>query len=260
MKKLLFFSLATALFACNSDTKKTETVAAAKNTDLIQQNLQGKVQELMEATYIVDSTGKMKGDSTFGITSFDEKGYQTKYINKDSSGKVTMEQTMTHNPDGSFAEVVTMKNGKQANKLITEIKDGKYTGGKAFDSTAEQTGYYTDLKQNEYGIVYEGKRHAMSGKVMNSFAMKYEGAHFVGGSSTDSTGKTDYTGSVKLNDKGDAMEESATTLEKGVSKTEVTTYKYEGADEKGNWLQRTTYNDKGKATKIVKRTITYYKD
>ena len=259
MKKLFILIFAAGLFSCNSEKKKTETVAV-KNTDLIQQNLQGKIQGVTEATYAMDSLGNIKSDSTFAISSYDEKGYQVKSITKDSSGKITMEQTMSHNADGSFAELVTMKNGKQFNKLITEVKDGKYNGGKAYDSTSEQTGYYTDLKQNEYGIVYEGRKHDMNGKVVNTFTMKYDGPHFTGGTSTDSTGKTDYTGSVKLNEKGDPIEESTTTLQKGVSKTEVTTYKYESADEKGNWLQRTTYNDKGKATKILKRTISYYKD
>jgi len=49
-------------------------------------------------------------------------------------------------------------------------------------------------------------------------------------------------------------------LEKDSTKTEVVTYKYDATDDKGNWTQRTTYNDKGKATKMVKRTITYFKD
>jgi len=63
-----------------------------------------------------------------------------------------------------------------------------------------------------------------------------------------------------LNDKSDPIEETTTTLEKGSTKTEKLTYKYDTYDDKGNWVQRTTYNEKGKPSKIVKRTITYYKD
>ena len=260
MKKLLVFSLAAALMACNGDTKKTESVAVAtaKNTDLIGQNLQGKVKELAEANYNMDSTGKMKPDSSVTHFYFDEKGYQDRYTSSDSSGKVTMEQTLKHNPDGSFAEYVNMKNGKMSEKLVTEMKDSIYIGGKLYDSTGKQIAYFDSLKQNEFGMVYEGKKHAMDGKVIATWTSKYEGSHYVGGSSTDSTGKTDYSGTIKLNDKGDPIEETTTTLDKGVSKTETLTYKYEGTDDKGNWLQRTTYNDKGKATKVVKRTITYY--
>ena len=100
----------------------------------------------------------------------------------------------------------------------------------------------------------------MNDKIKSTFDMKYDGPHFIGGTVTDSTGKTSYTGSVKLNDKGDPIEETTTTLEKDSTKTEVVTYKYDATDDKGNWTQRTTYNDKGKATKVIKRTITYFKD
>ncbi|MEJ7611870.1 MAG: hypothetical protein WKF88_11900 [Ferruginibacter sp.] len=89
--------------------------------------------------------------------------------------------------------------------------------------------------------------------------MKYDGANFIGGTSTDSTGKTNYTGTVNLNDKGDAAEETMTTLEKTVSKTENLKYTYE-YDENGNRISRTATDDKGKVTKKVKRSITYFKD
>ena len=257
MKKLFVFCIVISFLACNSNDKKTET---AKNSDLIQQNLKGKVQKLEETTVIIDSTGKMKPDSSTGITEFDEKGYQTKYSNKDSSGKITMEQNMSRNEDGTFKEMTTTTKGKQTFKLVTEVKDGKYTGGKSYDSTGKQDSYYTDLKTNEYGIVYAGKQHFMNDKIKSTFDMKYDGPNFIGGTATDSTGKTTYTGTVKLNDKGNPAEESTTTLDKGVTKTEVVTYKYDSNDDKDNWTQRTSYNDKNKPIKVIKRSYTYYKD
>ena len=142
MKKLFLFCLVISLIACNSNDK-TE---AAKNTDLIQQNLKGKVQQLEETTVNIDSTGKIKPDSSTAVTGFDEKGYQTKYSNKDSSGKVITEQNISHNEDGTFKEMTTTTKGKQTFKLTTEVKDGKYTGGKSYDSTGKQDSYYTDLK------------------------------------------------------------------------------------------------------------------
>ncbi len=153
-------------------------------------------------------------DSIVNVTDFDEKGYQTKNSTKNASGKTTSEQTITHNADGTFAEMTTMKNGKQTFKLVTELKDGKYTGGKSYDSTGKQDSYYTDLKTNEYGIVYAGKQHFMNDKIKSTFDMKYEGSNFIGGTATDSTGKTSYSGTLKLNDKGDPIEETTTTLEK----------------------------------------------
>ena len=257
MKKLFVFCLVISLIACNSNDKKT---GAAKNTDLIQQNLKGKVQKLEEITVNIDSTGKMKPDSSTSVNEFDEKGYQTKYSTKDSSGKVTSEQTISHNDDGTFKEMTTTTKGKQTFRLTTEVKDGQYTGGKTYDSTGKQDSYYTDLKTNEYGIVYAGKQHFMNDKIKSTFDMKYDGSNFIGGTATDSTGKTTYTGTVKLNDKGNPAEETSTTLDKGVTKTEVITYKYDSYDDKDNWTQRTTNNDKGKSTKVAKRTYTYYKD
>ncbi len=258
MKRIFFLSLGLGLglLACNSDKKADDS---PKNTDLIQQNLKGKVQEIDEVASTIDSAGKSKTDSTVAVSIFDEKGYNTQYYTKGSAGKHLTDQTLTRNPDGTFAVVTYMKNGKQTSKLVTETKDGKYTGGKNYDSTGKQDGYYDSLKTNEYGIVYAGTQHFMSGKIKSTFEMKYDGVKFTGGTSKDSTGKTTYTGSVKNNDKGDPSEETTTTDEKGVSKTEVVTYKYE-LDDKGNWTQRTTMNDKGKPTKIVKRTITYFKD
>lgn len=100
----------------------------------------------------------------------------------------------------------------------------------------------------------------MNGKIKSTFDMKYDGPNFVGGTSTDSTGKPSYQGTVKLNDKGDAIEEHSTTREKDSTKTQNLTYKYDSYDDKGNWTQRTTSNDKGKPTVIVKRIFTYYKD
>ena len=258
MKLVIIAALAVGLIACNSDQKTTEI---RKNTDLIQQNLKGKVQTLEERTVNYDSTGGIKADSTLSSASFNEEGYITNYTSKDSSGKTTFEQTISHNADGTFSEVKNTKDGKQIFRLVTEVdKNGNYTGGKTYDSTGNQDGYYTDLKTNEYGIVYAGKQHFMNGNIKGTFDRKFEGANFVGGTSTDSTGKITYQGTVKLNDKGDAIEEHSTTREKDSTTTQNLTYKYDSYDDKGNWTQRTTYNDKGKPTSILRRIITYYKD
>ena len=69
-----------------------------------------------------------------------------------------------------------------------------------------------------------------------------------------------YTGSVKVNDKGDPIDEMSTTRQKDSTKTERMTYKYDSYDDSGNWTQRTTYNEKGKSSKIVKRTFIYFKE
>ena len=261
MKRLIMAAFAVSLISLTSCNSNQQTTEARKNTDLIQQNLKGKVQSFEERTVNLDSAGKMKADSSVAIINLNKEGYFTDYTTKDSSGKTTLNQTISHNADGMFSEVKNTKDGKQTYRLVTEAdKNGNYTGGKTYDSSGKQDSYYTDLKTNEYGIVYAGKQHFMNGNTKSTFDMKYDGPNFVGGIATDSTGKPSYQGTVKLNDKGDAMEEHSTTREKDSTKTQNLTYKYDGYDDKGNWTQRTTYNDKEKPTVIVKRILTYYKD
>ena len=136
---------------------------------------------------------------------------------------------------------------------------GKYSGGQTFDSVGKMTGYYTDLKENEYGIVTDGKYHKPDSSVKMTFTVIYDKGIYLGGSSTDSTGKVVSTTAVKVNDKGDPIEITNINVKKDSTTTEVTSYKYENYDDQGNWLQQTAINDKGKATKIIKRAITYYK-
>ena len=256
---LLFLSSACLLLSCNNSAK-VESASMAKNSDIVQQNLKGKVKEFQEVSFIIDSTGGSKQDSLININQFDEKGYQSKNLAKDSTGKIHTDQTMSHDENGMFTEVVTLTNGKQTFRLTTELKDGKYTGGKSYDSTGKQDSYFTDLATNENGVVYAGKQHFMDGRIKSTWDLKFDGPIYVSGTSTDSTGKVSYTSSVKVDDKGNPIEEVSTTREKDSTKTEKMTYKYDSFDDAGNWTQRTTYNEKGKPSKIVKRTFTYYKD
>jgi hypothetical protein len=261
MKPFFFLLYAAAvLVACDNGTKaKTEQAPAVMNSDLLQQNLKGKVKSITETSSTIDSTGNEKQDSLTTYTSFDEKGYQTVSMTKNSAGKVTTEQFASRNDSGIVTEFGTKKNGHIFSRVVTEFdKDGKYIGGKSYDSTGKQDGYYKDLAQNEYSIVYAGKRYGLNNKLKETFDMKYDKNHFLGGKSTDSTGKVTYEGTAKVNDKGDMSEEDYTYVENGKSKSEKKTYKYDNYDNKGNWTQRTTYNDKGKRTQVVKRSFTYY--
>jgi hypothetical protein len=261
MKKIfLLLYAASGLIACNNTPKaKTDQPATVMNTDIIQQNLKDKVKSITETSSTIDSTGKEKPDSLTTYTSFDNKGYQTDQLTKNTAGKVTTEQFLSRNADGTVSEFGTKKDGKVFSRVVTEIdKDGKYIGGKSYDSTGKQDGYYKDLKQNEYGIVYAGKHYGLNNKIKEEWDMKYDKVHFLGGKSTDSTGKVTYESTAKVNDKGDMSEEDTKYVEKGKSKSEKKTYKYDSYDNKGNWTQRTAYNEKGKPINVVKRSITYY--
>ena len=248
--------------SCGNQGAQQSSETARNNADLKQMNLKGKVQSMKEMSYTADSTGKTdKADSVNIEYSFDENGYLQKQTSRDQSGNVTEETTFSRNDKGSMMELSTTKKGKVSSRLVTTIADDglTYTGGKTFDSTGKQDSYYTDLKTNEYGIVYAGVQHKMDSTVKNEWDMKFDNATFLSGVSKDSTGKESYRGSVVLNDKGDPASETSTTREKDSAKTENFTYTYDNFDEKGNWRQRTAVKD-GKTAKVVKREFVYYKD
>ena len=254
MKKILICILVSAtLTACNNKQM-------LKNTNLIQENLKGKVQTLSEITINLDSTGNAKSDSTIKVSDFNTDGYITTITSKDSSGKITEIQTNAFYTNGTVSEVKKSKDGKQISRFATELdKNGNYTGGKSYDSTNTQDGYVTDFKTNEYGIVYSGKEHSMSGKIKNSWDAKYDGPNFIGYTATDSVGRKS-NGTVKLNDKGDAINENYSYYENDKAITKDYTHTYDSYDNNGNWTKRTTFEEQGKKTTIVKRVFTYYKD
>ncbi len=63
----------------------------------------------------------------------------------------------------------------------------------------------------------------------------------------------------KYNDKNELIETSKDAVTKDSTTTKVTKYTYDSHDEMGNWTQRTTWDDKGKATAVTKRKYTYRK-
>ncbi|HKP32006.1 MAG TPA: hypothetical protein VJT83_04745, partial [Chitinophagaceae bacterium] len=84
MRKLLLL-LPAVFFIVSCEVKKE----SPKDTELLQQNLKGKVQTLEETTFPVDSTGVVGAqDSLVTTNEFTEVGYQTKSISKYNDGRV----------------------------------------------------------------------------------------------------------------------------------------------------------------------------
>jgi hypothetical protein len=257
MKNTILIASAFILASCASNPKPAEP---KKNSELVQLGLKGKVQTLEEHWVNFDSLGNAKSDSGYNTTSFDANGYQTTYETRDSSGKVTWSQVMSHNEAGLLTELKNSKNGKQQWRLTLESDDKGYTKANEFDSTDKPSGYYTDLKTNEYGEVTAGTEHFMDGRVKSTFQNNYQGVLYAGGKSTDSTGKTSYESTVKSDENGNAIEEHSMNVEKDSTIKHDYTYIYEGKDDAGNWLKRTQLDGKGKKIAETTRMITYYKD
>lgn len=250
---MLFFIVSGSLIACNNNQIR-------KNTGLVQQNLKGKVQTVTEITTNIDSAGNVKSDSTIKISDFNIDGYITTTTSKDANGNIIETQTIVLNADGTMSETKKSKDGKQISRFKVEVdNNGNYIGGKNYDSTNTQDSYVTDLKTNEYGLVYSGKEYTMNGKIKNSWDIKYDGPNYIGYTAIDSLGKTSQ-GSANLNEKGDIIKENYTFYEKDSAITKNYTYKYDTYDNKGNWTQRSAYDEKEKKSIIVKRVFAYYKD
>ncbi len=128
-----------------------------------------------------------------------------------------------------------------------------------FDSAGKPDIYYTTLGQNEFGQVSAWKEYDKDSVFRQEGEAKFEKNLQVMFTIKDSVGKTKQTYASKYNDKGETTENTNTTITKDSTTTKVTKFTYETHDDMGNWTQRTTWNDKGKATAIVKRTYAYRK-
>lgn len=260
MKKLLLLLLTgMILVSCKDSKKETDVI---KNNDWTSQNLKGMVKSTEQSTYTPDSTGKTgEMDSCCIVTEeYDDKGYTTSSTRKDSKGNAGETTTMTRYEKGQVKTVTYSKSGKTTGGMEIDIdKEGKYSGARELDSAGKLLYYYTDITEDEYGQVTSGTRHKADSSVFGRFKNEFVKGIQVGNSYTDSTGKVTYSSKSELNDKGDVVKTTETNAGKDSTTTTVTTYTYDSMDEQGNWTQRTSYNDKGKAIKVTKRTITYYK-
>lgn len=260
MKKLLTAISAVALlFGCVDSNKNGEV---AKNSDWYSSNLKGMVQTMETADYTPDSTGKINAmDSCcVDVEQFDDKGYTTTNTKKDSKGTITEEMTLTRYDQGQAKDMKTMKDGKMASGFQIQInEDGKYSGAQELDSAGNVAFFYTELTEDENGAVTSGKRHKADSTFYGIFYNDYKNGVQVSNRYTDSTGKEVWNATNELNEKGDMEKRTEKSTDKDSTTTTVKTYTYDSYDETGNWTQRTTYDDKGKATKVTKRSFTYFK-
>jgi hypothetical protein len=260
MKQTLFAFLVLVLISSCSNNKKEAT--AVKNNDWTNLHLKGMVKSLEGTSYTPDSTGKIGEMDSCCIETMqmDDKGYNTMSQTKDSKGNIKSETTITRYEGGQVKEVVTIANGKKTNSFSIDIdKDGKYTGARGYDSAGKMLSYYTDLTEDDYGAVTGGIEHHADSSLKSSFKAENNKGMQVNATAKDSAGNVTSTYKADLDDKGNIVRETTTFVVNGTSTTTITTYKYDNFDDQGNWMQRTAVNEKGKATKVVKRKYEYYK-
>jgi hypothetical protein len=164
----------------------------------------------------------------------------------------------THNATGFMTEMKTTgaNDEKKSSMEIMYDSAGKYKVANSYDSLGKRDVYYIGIESNKFGEVTGAKGYHADSTLKTSFTTDYDSIYYVGGTTKDSVGKVTYSSKVKLNDKKDEAEFDETTVttdpktKKDSTKNTVTTYTYEGWDKQGNWMQQTSFNDKGKPTKL----------
>ena len=258
MKKFSFLLMASVIaFSCGESKQE-----AAKNTDLLADNLSGKVEQTTDSTYKTDSTGKTgELDSCCVVsTKYDEKGYASGYTSIDKAGTDKEEGAFTHDDKGLFTGQKSTKNGKQISSLTVQNENGKPSVARSFDSTNKMDFYYTDITTNDYDRLTGFKQYKPDSTLKMSIAFTYDKQLYKGQVNKDSVGKETYSSTAKLDDKNNVIEFTSKEVTKDSTINKTVKYRYDSFDEKGNWTQRTEMDGTGKPVKIVKRTITYYKD
>ncbi len=263
MKRIVIIMAGLFLFAAcnNSNDKSAET--KVKYSDLANDNLKGNIEAIEETPYQVDSAGKAGAmDSCcIEVTQFDENGNSVKFTSKDSKGTLKNESVFTRHETGLWTGSADTKDGKSSGSMKVTVDDkGQYTLAQTTDSTGKLDKYYTHITQNEYGQVLSWKQYDKDSVYRSEGTSTYNKNLFQNFTSKDSVGKMTSSNSVKYNDKGEQIENSRTNVIKDSTTVKLIKYTYESHDENGNWAQRTEWDDKGKAKKIIKRAYTYRKD
>ncbi len=246
--------------ACNNEKDK-ETSAVTWH-DLESENLKGDISSYQETSYKVDSLGNMgEADSCCAsVSEFDENGNGIKNVKTEKNGTISNETIMTRHPNGQFKSMSDSKDGKSTGGFRVDLDaDGKIKLAVAIDSNGKDDVYYTAITMNDVGEVTGWKQYDKDSVFRMQGESTYDKHLFLTSTTKDSVGTVKSSSSSKFNDKGEQIEASFTNVGKDSTTTKVTKYTYETHDEMGNWTQRTTWDDKGKATKIDKRTYTYRK-
>jgi len=261
MKKFLILLAGLFVLACNNEKDK-EAVKTVTHSDLVAENLKGDISAMEVSPYKTDSTGKI-GDMDsccINVTEYDENGNSLKSVRKDSKGAVSSESVTTRHANGLFKSISNTEKGKSTGGFDTKVDDkGNYTWAGEIDSAGKGGVYYTNITQNDVGEVTGWKQYDKDSVYKGEGEAKYDKHLQLSFTFKDSVGVVKNSSSSKYNDKGEEIENSNTNVGKDSKTTTVTKYTYEAHDEMGNWTQRTTWNDKGKATSISKRTFTYRK-
>ena len=259
-------ALVFVLASCNQ--KATTNSASVYPNDLVSDNTKGPVTAIETVAYLLDSTGKPGAIDEKYIVKYDSAGFVTTVTTTNGKDSVKSIATYTHSANGSLLQqlITNGKNIKTSSLVIEYDTTGKPTIAKSFDSSGKMDTYYTDLGLSKYGKNTSGKGYHPDSTLKLSWQNDYDSIHYTGGWSKDSTGKENYSSSIKLDSLGNPLKMEETVVSKDsatkqdVTKKTTTTYTYTAPDSHGNWTEQTeqiTSDDKTKVPHLYKRSITY---
>ena len=261
MKKILFPVIILSIVAACNDAEDVQLKPVP--SDLAIEKLSGNIYLIEETPFQTDSTGKIGEADTccVSIWDYDNSGYVKIYTQRAYTGGMREENFYERYENGLWKSSKTLKKKLPGGTFETMIdKKGNYKTAIEYDGAGKAIHYYNDLTQNENGQVLTWKEFDKDSVFRTEGANTFDSL-FLRTSFTlkDSIGNVKSTATFKYNEKGELVEETKAETSQDTSSpiVTVTKYTYETHDDHGNWTQRTTWNDKGKAIKIHQRIYNY---
>jgi len=257
MKKALFISIIGLTLLCSC-------VRESKKTDLDFYNLNGKVKSLKENNYKAEEKfGEIvkgeKEESFTPVTIFNKDGNLIESSMYNANGELEFKTIYKYNEKGYINKEITYVANGEFNTNNYHVYNEKgflieKNNFNAKDSLVSKSNYRYDEKGNNIEINYY-KLEEIDYKIKFEYNAK---GQIIESNYYDSDGSI--IGKIKYlyNNKGNEEEVASTffyTWTEEDKTKELFKYKY---DEKGNWIERITFDEDNIPLKITERIIEYF--
>jgi hypothetical protein len=226
-------------------------------TDLEQANIKGRVAKLVTETYKVDSLGQVGELESVSIEIFNKLGYTSTDTAQDFIEKSEVVNFLVYNKNGSLSSMSTFENGKKQSIMLLNYDDGKCIVMEIYDSNDKLESYYSNIQQNDFGLLSSLNNYDTNGKLTMSYANDYDSIYQIRATAKDSIGMLTSEVKIQLTEKKYQENMLEVTYFTDSTIKNYLSYKYESWDTMGNWIRQTVFNDKGKVIKFVNRIFSY---
>jgi hypothetical protein len=253
---LIVANLALATSCSYTKDKKVKYAVSAEK------RIKGNVQYIKETGYTCDSAGNIieMEDCCIGRDEFNEDGNIVRQQITDKSGKPVMDIKITLKKNGLRETLTVSKEGKTISFVQNYFDDqGKYASQIIRDSANAIQKYYIIEKINDYGQWVKFSEYNKDSALVMKENSVFENSMLLKAWQTDKNGETLATYDFKFDDKDNLIEIIIVEFTETGEKKTITRYTYDEFDGNGNWVKRTSWNEKGKAFKVEQREFIYRK-